>query len=215
MKARVIDKRAMDTGALVTFGSEILKIASHYVAPEHGTTTTSGMKLESASEGAPENTLTQQVLSRPKKTKTANKSRHYHSHHPKGHPSPGEFKVTKREAERAARRLVSEGTTPRRVARNMGTFAVLGPAVGTAAKGIAAAATSKGRRGSAALGAMKAAIKDKPALIEKSVGGAGMGAALTALSEGRDIRRSRVTVEKYLKETQAKKPTIEKLKAVL
>lgn len=126
MKARVIDKRAMDTGALVTFGSEILKIASHYASPEYGTTTTSGMKLESAREGAPENTLTQQVLSKPKKTKTANKSQHYHSHHPDPahHPAPGEFKVTKREAERAARRLVSEGTTPRRVARNMGKSVV-------------------------------------------------------------------------------------------
>ena len=204
LKAKKIDKTALDTEAMVSFGSEILKIATYYEAPRHGTTTTSGAKLEGAEEGAPEGTLVEQVLAKPKKNKTASED-----------VSPEEFKVTKREAERAARRLADDKATVRRVGRNMGTFAALSPTVGTLAKGVAAAATSKGRRGQAALTAMRKAIKDRSGLVEKAVGGAGTGAALTALGESRQRRQSRETVEKYLKETRGRKPEVKKLKAVL
>jgi hypothetical protein len=283
MKAKVIDKRAFDTDALVTFGSEVLKIATE--APENvktakkkserqkwkGRGTAVGAAVGAAAGAGPSLRLIGQGLKsrkamnqfygkeivnkafrslgkraivrgavgtavgagagrlvgegshhwkrhfeakarrEAKKTKTANKGRLPHDHS----PGPEEFKVTKREAERAARSLADDRAVPRRVARNMATFAVLSPTIGTASKGVAAALTSKGRRSRAALDAMRTAIKDKRGLIEKGVGGAGMGAALSALTEGRNVRRSRQTVESYLKKTRPDKPVRDKLKAVL
>lgn len=128
--------------------------------------------------------------------------------------SADEFKVTRREAERAARTLADKGSGAKKALTNMGTFAALGPATRTLAKGVSAAALAKKGRGRAAIDAMKGALKDKGALIEQVSGGAMTGAAVTALSEGREARGARKTISKYL-ETKPRTKSVDKLKAVL
>lgn len=124
---------------------------------------------------------------------------------------PDEFRITKREAERAARRL-AVGTSSSRFLSGMGAMAVVSPAARTLAKGVAAGTLAKKNRGRSAYNAMKKFVKS-PEALEASVGGSITGAALAGLSEGRDIHQARKKVKKYLELSQARNS--DQLKRVL
>ena len=124
------------------------------------------------------------------------------------------FKVTRREAERAARTLAA-GPSAKKTLGHMGTFATVGPGMRVLAKGVAAGATSPGRRMSASLRAMGSALKDSKSRIEDVVAGAGTGAVLSTLQEARGKREARDKVQRYISEARPVTPIKNKLKAVL
>jgi len=173
------------SASMASFRDELLKLNTiAYPPPRQGVTTSSGVELKAASEGASESSRSRGPRSPHYKTAAAASS---------------EFKVTREEAEQAARRL-REGPRAGRLLSNVAAFAALRPAASIVGKGAAAAALSKGRRGQAALEALKSGIKDKKTILEQSVAGGIGGAALTGLSEGADIRKARGTIKEYLRE---------------
>jgi hypothetical protein len=126
--------------------------------------------------------------------------------------TPETFGVTKREAERAARTIVSKAK-PSTYATNAAIFAALAPAAGALSKGVGAATIAKSKRLPAAAKAFRKALFSKPEAVESAVRGGVVGAALTGIGHGRETLKAKETVKKYIEEGKGPGKTV--LKKVL